>query len=309
MTDRKVDRKRLRQFRPVGGAEASLSRRTGMGSAEPRSVVAYGVVESDTPLIDMLKASRPNTDKFRGGDNVHVSDVISKCVRKIALMRRMNMRHPQEVVYDGLGITFAIGEALHDYVKARFVAGHPDKVWAKWSCVCGEEEYTGLFSDRPSTECSVCGTPVATHNEVPFVHPGYKLSGSPDLLLLLPQHDAFLVTEIKSMAAERWKELCRPLPDHVVQVALYWHIMKHCGFTLVDRCSILYVNKEFSYKLPYKEFFIDPEAVDLSEYWEDLEELLVSDKGGALPQRKICGSDTAPEARKCPVRVTCFGCS
>lgn len=319
MTDKKIPRARVSDFRPVGGAAAALGRRTSRQAPEApvaarkastkptRVVVPYFGNDDDTPMIQMLKATRPAADNFRTGDNIHVSDVIKRCVRKIALMRRMNMKHPSETIMDGQGITFAIGDAVHDYVKGRFIKGHPGAVYARWSCACGTTTHDGTFSSRPKPECPQCGLAVDKHNEISYIHPEYRLKGTPDLLLWLDQYAAIFVCELKSMAAEMFKELVRPIPDHTVQVALYWHILKHLKIPVVDRVSLVYVNKEYSFKLPYKEFMVDPTKVDLSPYWEDLEALKEADEGGALPLRTMCGSLSAPEAKKCPVCVTCFG--
>jgi len=308
MAEKKVSRVRVSDFKPSGGAASALSRRTGRGNVAPRSVVAYFGEDADTPIIEMLKGIRPESQSFRGGEHVHVSDVISKCIRKIAIMRRMDLRHPQESLMDGHAITFAIGEALHDYVKAKFTKGHPDKVWAEWKCSCGATSHTGTFSSIPTKQCPECCTAVDKHNEVPFVDPEYMLKGNPDLILWMDQYGAYYVIEIKSIAAEPWKELARPLPDHTVQIAFYWNILKKAGYPVVDKVSILYVNKEFSFKFPYKEFMIDPQAVDLGIYWDDLAALKASGEGGPLPMRVVCATDSAPEAKKCPVCVTCFGC-
>lgn len=306
MAEKRLTRGRALSSRPTGGASAALGRRNGK-PAPKLDVVPFFGEDGDTPLTEMLKAVKPTTQSYRGGEYTHVSDVISKCVRKIALMRRMDMRHPQESLMEGQAITFAIGDSLHDYVKARFIKGHPSKVWAKWTCPCGDTHHTGTFSSRPKKECGSCGLPVDKHNEVSFIDEEYKLKGTPDLLLWLEEYAAFYVTELKSMSAAQFNELVRPIPDHMVQLAFYWNILKRAGKPVVDRVSLLYVNKEFSFKFPYKEFMFDPAAVDLGVYWEDLENLKIAEAGGELPPRIICGSPTAPDAKKCAVCVTCFG--
>lgn len=305
MTDRKINRAASAQTRPTGGVSSTISRRT--GKVVPKVTIAeyFGEAE-DTPTIEMLKACKPIYQAFRAGDYVHVSDVIGKCIRKIALMKKLNMRHPQESVMEGRAITFAIGDALHDHVKARFLSGHPDKVYANWSCRCKTTTYEGVFSRRPITVCPKCETKVDVQSEVPFVYAEYALEGTPDVVLWLDQYGAYYIVEIKSIAAQPWKELVRPLPDHKVQVALYWHILKSKGLPLVNRVSILYVNKEFSFKYPYKEFMIDPTTVDTEPYIEDLEALISANAGGPLPPRITCGSNAAPEAKKCSVCVSCF---
>ena len=295
-----------RGVRPTGGVTAALRRRTKMPTA-PVAVVEYSGYAEDTPMIELLKGVKPESQTFRSGEHIHVSDVIGKCIRKIALMRQLNLRHPQESIMEGKAITFAIGDALHDYVKGRFAKGHPEKVWADWKCKCGATLHRGTLADRKVKTCDECNTAVDQHNEVPFIDPEFLLKGTPDLLLWMDEYGAYYIIEIKSMAANAWNELAMPLPDHKVQIALYWSIMKKAGLPLVDRVSVLYVNKEYSFKFPYKEYMIDPLSVDLSPYIEDLEALKAHTEGGALPPRITCGSNTAPEAKKCSVCVTCFG--
>jgi hypothetical protein len=100
----------------------------------------------------------------------------------------------------------------------------------------------------------------------------------------------------------------RPIPDHVVQVSFYWNIMRACNMPLVDKASILYANKEYSFKMPFKEYTVVPSEENLTIYYDDLTALKASKAGGPLPMRVVCSSDASPEAKKCPVCVSCFGC-
>jgi hypothetical protein len=195
---------RVIRLRPAGGASVALGRRNRREVPEVK-VVEYKDNEFPTPAIRLLRTIKPETQEFRSTGAVHVSDLISKCVRKIALMSKLNMRHPQEQVVDGQGITFAIGDALHDYVKARFIKGHPDKVWARWTCHCGQKEHTGLFAKRPKTTCEHCNAQLTKYNEVRLQDTDSPLVGSPDLLLWLDEYNAFYIIEIKSISAEGWK--------------------------------------------------------------------------------------------------------
>jgi|OpeIllAssembly_1097287.scaffolds.fasta_scaffold00017_13 hypothetical protein len=308
MTVRRDIIKRVLDKRLVGGSSGAVRRRRGQDVPAPE-VVEVPWEPDTTPVIDMLKATKPATQEFRSTGNVHVSDIINKCVRKIALMHKLKLRHPQESIMDGQGITFAIGDAVHDFVKRRFIQGHPDKVYARWSCLCGKEGFEGLFKSRPRQKCPECNSTLDKHNEVRFTDAATKLTGSPDLLLWMDALGAYYIVEIKSIAAESWKELARAEPNHKVQVSLYWWLLRRAGIPVVNRTSILYANKEYSFKFPYKEFVIDPQTVDLSPYMEDLDRLAEAMKGGELPPRVMCGTQEAPEAKRCPVRVTCFGCS
>lgn len=302
-----------------GGVTAALTRRTRRPvaatateetAAPAPTIAAYFGEDEDTPVMQLIKRIPPVTQAHRGGPNVHVSDVISKCLRKVVLMENMKLRHPSEKIMDGQGITFAIGDALHDYVTDRVIKGHPDRVWAEWRCACGESRERSEFSRRQVLTCPSCGTSTDKHNEVAFPDAEWMLTGSPDIILKMDEYGAYYIVEVKSISAAGWKELVRPVPDHVIQVTFYWHLLQRAGWPLVDKVSILYVNKEFSFKLPYKEFMVDPQRPGiLDPYLEDLRALRVAREGGDLPSRTFCATMDSPGAKKCPVSVTCFGCS
>lgn len=313
MTEPRARRTRPVEVKLTGRIAQAFGRRN--RPAETASEGAY-VAEwfgdaDETPLMELLKATPMTTQVFRGkpGGNLHVSDVIGKCLRKIILMERLEQRHPAEKIMDGRGVTFAIGDALGTFVTKRVAGGHPDKLWANWKCRCGQTSWKGLLAKASKFTCEVCEGPLDQHNEVPFPDAEWMITGSPDIIIRMDQYGAFYIVELKSMAANEWKELARPLPDHVIQVTFYWHILHRAGWPLVDRCSILYTNKEFSFKNPYKEFLVDPRTEGtLDPYLEDLAAFRAAREGGALPPRSGCASIDSTNAKACPVAVTCFGC-
>lgn len=308
---------RVRRVRPVtvkleGRLANAMNRRraktTGEEVPEDDKIVQYFGEDDDTPAMMLLKSSPPATRTHRGGESLHVSDLINKCVRRIVLSERLSIRPPTEKIVEGQGITFAIGDAVHAYITNRFIKGHPTKVYAEWGCACGRTKKTGMFSKISKAVCDQCSTPLTKHHEVAFEHPDYPLTGSPDIVLRMDDHGAYFLVELKSISAAQFKELVRPQPDHVIQIVFYWHILKANGWPLVDKVSILYANKEFSFKLPYKEFLIDPQEPGLLDpYMEDLKAVQDARDGGPLPARTFCQSIDSAEAKKCPVCVACFG--
>lgn len=307
---------RVRRVRPATVqmtgrlAQALQRRRAPAEREETESVVQpFFGEDTDTPMVQLLREGKPSARLARSSELLHVSDVVSKCVRRIVLMERMGVRQPAERLADGQGITFAIGDALHAYITQRFIEGHPSKVYAAWGCACGATKKKGLFEKVSKRTCDDCGTALTKHHEISFPHPDLPLTGSPDLILYLDEYGAYFVTELKSMSGAQFKELTRPMPDHVIQVVFYWHILKACKLPLVDKVSIVYINKEFSFKNPYKEFLIDPQQEGLLEaYLEDIDSVVTARAGGALPVRSFCAKVDSPEAKKCPVAVSCFGC-
>lgn len=302
--------KRIIRVRPSsGGVSGVLARRTGRAVEAPTSPIVRMDLPADvTPAVALLKAAGPSVRQSRATVPLHVSDLIGKCVRQLALTAKLRMPRPYGKLWDGTGITYAIGEALHRFVVGRMIAAHPEKVWARWTCACGRKEFVGLREQvNEKIICTHCNTAMVHHSEISYTNAAGTLRGSPDLLLFLDEEQALLPVEIKSMAAGQWNDLVRYVPDHAVQIALYWHLLVELGVRVVDKCSILYVNKEFSFKNPYKEFVIDPRQIDVSYYMSDLELCIEAMNGGPLPPRVLCASSQSAMAKECSVCATCFG--
>jgi hypothetical protein len=232
-------------------------------------------------------------------------------MRKIALSKRLDIRPAGKRLRDSEVITFRQGDAIHEYVRQRFVDNHSDKVYGKWMCACKKTVTVPMIHSQLADkhDCPNCGVRPYRYVEIGIPDDEYGLVGSPDLLLYLSQYRAFHVTEIKSISGKGFAELVRAMPDHIIQVVFYWHLMKRAGHTLTDKVSIFYVNKEWSFKNPFQEFLIDAAGAEkrLLPYIEDLQDLnaYVGGDNDRLPV-KTCPKIDAPAAKDCPVRVTCF---
>lgn len=318
--------KRISRERPPQGARSRiLSSRSSLTAA---SSVVYRnrgngtVVEvakegkvfrdlvGDQPVIDMLKAARMPLQHFRDGKYIHVSDIIHKCARRIALVKRLGLKHTPKSLPDGHAITFAQGDAIGDFVRKRFIEAHPDKVWGNWSCRCGAS-ITPLmtFVRIPDIKCAKCGYKPNRYVEVRLTDDDLEVVGSIDLILFLEEIPAYHVVEIKSINKDQWDTLERPIPDHRIQGLFYWRLMRQKGYSLTDSVSVLYVKKEFTWMLPYKEFLVHSESsLDKLEPFDRDLKLIKSakDHKAELPARIMCGTPSAPEAKNCSVCVTCF---
>lgn len=266
----------------------------------------------DAPLGELLSKGRMELRRPRTGDNIHVSDLLSKCIRKKALLRRLGMQEPAQRVSLMDSLTYRQGDAIHDVLKERATAGGPGIVWGKWKCRCGAlhvaEPCLNAEVDH-SVICGNCDTGADYYEEVSFVHPEYRIVGHPDLLLYMKELSAFYVTELKSISAKQYEELIRPKPEHVLQVVFYWYVMRSLGMRMVDRVSILYATKGYEFrKSPYKEFTVVPssELPRLNTYLEDAKAFNASLDGGELPVRTQCASQVSPDARACEVCKECF---
>lgn len=265
----------------------------------------------EEPLSDILAKSRFESRPPRTGDYAHVSDLIARCVRKVALQLRYDMPVSTQSLSLTDSLTFAQGDAIHDVVKARAAQGKPSAIWGNWKCRCGTTKTLkpSLLSEVDASKlCAACKTSCNVYEEVPMRNKEHMIVGTPDLLLYLSAFDAFYITELKSIAHDKWKDLVRPDPEHVIQVVFYWFLMNSLGYRLTNRVSILYVTKGWMFSgSPYKEFTIDAQSMQkrLEPHLEDARALMAAKKGVGLPVR-VCASEQDPKAKKCEACTVCF---
>lgn len=307
---------------PLSGRMAQLlvnRRNRGAGSvdlsptlrAEGEEGEIVSIPDDATVLTDILRSVRYDPRPQRPGDYLHVSDLIGRCIRKFALVEQHDIaRTPQRLTLMDL-LTFGVGDTIHDIMKERTAFAAPRQVWGKWACKCGttREDTPCTLHDMAGRTCRVCNGPVDVYQEVSMRDEDLMIVGNPDLILYLAHLDALHVTELKSIAHEKWKELVRPVPDHVIQVLFYWYLMKKLGYRMTDRCTILYITKGYTFtEQPYKEFSFNPESIihRLEPFLDDARALKEARAGGPLPVR-TCASSVAPDAKKCEVCSICFG--
>lgn len=248
---------------------------------------------------------RPNG--FRYGDYLHVSDLLHKCVRMVALSNLHDVKIVGNTLYDNDEIAFAIGHSIQEYLTSKLKKTSPTKLYGRWSCACGKCS-TETTYDRAieSGTCQHCDTLLDRYNELFLPNEEYGISGSIDIAL---QEDGHLyVVESKSIKKEDFEGLVRPLPDHVLQTTFYWWLAKENKRPIVNQASIVYTNKAYARASPFKEFIIKPQdyVSRLGDYLEDAKSYKESLKGGPLPVR-TCPSVTSPVAKKCALCALCFG--
>lgn len=268
--------------------------------------------DKDVAMAGVLDRLPKERREVRKGTHVHVSDLLGKCIRKIAICDRERIAVAPDRLSVSDQLTYAQGDAIHDVIKMMATRSEPRQVWGNWTCDCGH-----LFHDVPCTQsktdptdlCPLCNTPTHKYKEVPMFDDLLLIVGNPDLLRWIASVEAFCVSEIKSMAADAWKEITRPLPAHIVQVVFYWYLMHKLGYRMVDRISVIYATKGYVFRgKPYKEFIINPldELHRLTPYLEMAEALVVARNGGALPPRLACAGEDSPKARSCEACAPCF---
>lgn len=285
-------------------------RRTGAPTTE-RGMEGKVVVvrDGDDYSLRLLRYAPASINAFRGSRHLHVSDLLGKCVRKIALSEKLNLPMPAGHISDSLGLTFSQGTAIHDYIKDKFAQGHPDKLFGRWVCLCGKTSTRPMIKDVvPNIACTECGKVPDRYHELELFDDDLMVVGSPDVTLYIDELEAYYAVEIKSISPDEWKELARPKPDHVLQVLFYWYLLKKLGYSVANQVSILYANKGYVFKSPYKEFIVKPEDVieRLDDYLEEARALKEARQGGALPRRTLCSSISCTDAKQCHVSVMCF---
>lgn len=261
-----------------------------------------------TYVTDLLRSSPMDYYYFREGKYLHVSDLIHKCIRKISLAETNSLTIAPEKFSDSMGLTFAQGVSIHNYVKKKIITGHPTEVFGQWTCSCGAVVSTPETYSKPKQLCEKCGTQNTNYKEMFVPNEEYLISGSIDLLLFVDQIKSHYICEIKSIADAAWAELVRPIPSHLLQVIFYWWLMREAGYTLVDQVSILYVTKGYKFVSPYKEFVIKPEEHihRLKDHLEDALRRKNALTGGKIPVRVFCKTVDDKEAKACNMAVLCF---
>jgi hypothetical protein len=260
--------------------------------------------------VEPLIKRNPPRNEFRGGDYLHVSDLVYKCSRMIALSKHLDLPIRGEAILDSRGVTFATGHAIQEYVTERIKANLPDMLWGDWSCKCGDSTseratYSEMV-DEPA--CHQCGTKPTDYVETIWRSESLKLTGAIDILLKLPS-GALYPVEVKSISGARFDEVTRAVPDHLIQALFYWHLLRENGMTVMDQASILYVKKEFVFASPYKEILVKPTDYEsrIEDFFDEARELKAYlHEDGPLPIRTCCSHPLSPGAKECPFAIQCF---
>jgi hypothetical protein len=272
------------------------------------------IPEDATPILEILTKSRTLGRPARSTDYLHVSDMVGKCIRKLALIESLGVPAKPQGLSLTDSLTFAQGDAIHDVLKSRVASGGREQIWGNWQCACKT-----TFTTEPCTLaevdaariCPACKTPLNVYREVSFRDEEYKVVGNPDLLIVLPAYSALFVSELKSISDKLWKELARPDPDHVIQVLFYWYLVKKAGYRVADRVSVVYATKGWMFSgSPCKEyvFHAPSQVARLQPYLAEAAALKASREGGNLPTR-TCRTAQDTTAKNCEVCATCFGAS
>lgn len=301
-------KRRRRALQPSGrkGVDTVLLHR----SRKRRGLRKGVVVETETrDVVIPHLHTNPSAQQFREGEYMHASDLIYRCTRAMALSDQLAVPFTPELVFDGRGLTFAQGRAIQDYVTNRLKTNASEKLYGDWRCLCQEKRHTGTYDTaRRLSACERCKGQVVNYHEITIQNEKYKIIGSVDLSLI--ENRALYVIECKSINKKDWDAQVRPQPDHVIQLLLYWFLMREAGYSLNEMGSILYVVKEFKIGSPYKEWQVNcVEQIDRGRLRDYLNDAMVLKRARArneLPPRITCADMNSPAARKCSFALQCF---
>ena len=257
-------------------------------------------------------------------DYIHVSSMVDWCPRKFALQALGKDTMPNVVGKNVTGahrVVWALGRAAEKHVRDSIIRAVQYRgVFGNWKCLCEKTENPGFYNERMT--CQWCKSKVRFYHEFTLFDDEHRVSGNPDLLLV--RRKRIYPVEIKSItnstSANAMKRgfdtLERPFGDHTFQVDCY-HYMLERNFDFDDsiqagdRCMVLYVNKEFKWGSPYKEYWmraVEPHRKQLvrREFAKAKSTYNAIHGHAPLPERKLCNSITCDRAKKCPVAQQCF---
>jgi hypothetical protein len=127
-------------------------------------------------------------------------------------------------------------------------------VLGDWSCKCGSLKYKGT-EPLKSSPCVRCGSHPTNYGEIALFDHELKIIGNPDFPFLF--EDGYVVTEIKSIKSDGFKELTAPLADHVLQAALYHYLLELNGYPVHNTMIVIYATKDYTPVQAYKEYHVD----------------------------------------------------
>ncbi len=265
---------------------------------------------SGNPLSSLLNIP-PIQEGFRDGKYIHVSDLIGKCPRAIAIHYVHNRQLYGLTMNHQLGWTFSQGTAIAKYVEDHAIRTAPEHIFGGWQCACKKtEKLNATYDEVAELKCKICGTGLYRYKEVYLTNDEYMISGSIDITLKFG--DLFYVNELKSLKKDGddgFVALKSAKPVHRLQALFYVWLMIKSGRQVSRDFSVFYINKAYGFKMEdqrkeYKIRFSDYSST-LEPYLQDARDIKIAREGGALPKRP-CDDVYCSQAKKCELAPICF---
>lgn len=273
------------------------------GDAPPPAAAAAldslgAFARGDGPLVRAIvrEQSQPQAERV-GGEYVHVSALLSKCLRYQHLARSHAV--PVERTYPGMQVVWAMGRAMEAHIRAALIRSNQFRIMGRWECVHGhpydERDEPGLLP-RPVTACRSCGETRWTYHEFTLRDTVRKIVGNPDLLI--DSDTGMRVVEIKSINSEGWARLDGPVHDHVIQAAAYQRLLRQAGETVDPQITVLYGHKDAARDNPFREFRITTTDGGIQNTLDYLWEQAAAMAAGRLPVKHTLCTGPAAQSRK-----------
>lgn len=268
---------------------------------------------STTSLVDILHKKLTTVVPARSTKNIHASSVtredIQFCPRQYILMDITGTKPKGESLTPSLQATFDYGRFLESKIQNDWLG---DISVGDWKCECCGE--TRTFCKKPQDICSNGHTHLWRYKELRVKSPTCGISCGIDCLLDLGAKKLTLL-EIKTMAADQWKQLRAPKTEHRIRTSLYLRVVSETALSehvFTDEAKIVYVCKGYGGKHKgrmtfIKEYVIKRTDSDTDFYYNQSQ--LVYDyrqgKTTIIPDG-ICNVSFCGRAQSCPVVKECF---
>lgn len=263
-----------------------------------------------SPMSTLLNTPPPQSG-FRDGKYIHISDLISKCPRAIAIHFVHNRKLYGMSMNHQLGFTFKQGEALAAYMEDHVKRTAPEHMYGGWECKCEKTLVEETTYDKVSElKCKFCGGGLDNYKELFVADEEYQISGSIDITLKILKR--FYVNELKSIkkdGTDGFIALTQAKPIHRIQALFYVWLLTRTGKVTFPEFTVFYMNKSYGWKMDdqRKEYVIKyaDYASTLEPYLEDAKAIKIAREGGPLPERG-CKDMYETKAKECELCAMCF---
>jgi len=248
---------------------------------------------------------KPEQQDFRHGEYTHVSDLLNKCMRSVALAAENRLPVMLEPTWTSQRIIFRSGEILHELLRDE-ITRKSRTVFGNWRCGCKKTiTEHGFAIDFKNVRCEHCGGPTNIYDEFKLINEECKIVGHADIAYM--EDGWLMIGELKSVSKLIFDSLSGAQPDHQYQARMYSWLARQMGYNVHDHVVVFYVCREWMFKNPYKEYLVYWNPDDPPQPYVDLAmEFKIYRETGAVPPRTLCTSKAAPRSKKCATQVFCF---
>lgn len=266
-------------------------------------------------IIDLQSAwdRQQDANVFRKSGHTHLSDLMGKCHRMLAIIKRYDLYPAPKRLFDQEIVVFAQGNMLHDEARRRFASQIPNHFYGFWRCACGAKCEEGTLTSVKGIVCDTCNTDLDTYVELRVIMEDVNVGHSIDGLLLYP-NGALAVVEIKSCTKELFEahiERGTPAMEHVGQAASYWRALRSAGYDVISTVFVVYVCKE--YVSPSQSVILEAKVNEatvrtaVDPYFSDIHLINEIDFKAPLPPRQNnCVDCGKGGSTYCPAAALCF---